>query len=413
MEMPQGSTPEGISQTKTRPNYLKTERKCPARQDLPPLAASDVAEILTAIPTRPAYPDWIAVIAAVGSVLTESEAAAVLSAWSPEESPGEYARKLRNRCQRVGIGSLIDRAKAHGFDASAFARRRADRGSLRISAHLKSGEPSTKEQVNLKAGSPDQLVAKVEPLPPMPDAIGAIWDEGVEHLRTHPEIVAQVDTWRAWPAGTAATLLEDGLLSSPVTYGKRGLAFPVQAPERCELGFVQTRQVGYHNRPKTITGQRVSWSFHPNEKQDGQATPALPFVIGAGFASFARTVIVTEGQWDAITLAAAAGWLANDASWPERIILFGVRGAGNWRSLWTHWRPFLPAGVAFVLFQDNDTTGDEWTAPRGFRDTLAAAGHPVRVIRSQVENAKDLNDVHRITPITAEQISAWLGRNIK
>jgi len=95
------------------------------------LTTVDVAEILAACPTRPAYIDWVGIIAAVGSVLTESEAVAILSAWSPEESQGEYARKLRNRCQRVGIGSLIERAKCYGFDAKAFARRRADRGSVR------------------------------------------------------------------------------------------------------------------------------------------------------------------------------------------------------------------------------------------------------------------------------------------
>lgn len=159
-------------------------------------------------------------------------------------------------------------------------------------------------------------------------------------------------------------------------------------PERCELGFVQTRQIGFHVRHKPQPGERVVWSY---SKQDAQATPALPFVIGAGFASFARTVIVCEGQWDAITLAAAAGWLAGDAAWPEHVVLFGARGAGGWRVLWDHWRPFLPRGVAFVLFPDADEAGARWTAPNGFRDTLTAAGHPVRVVRSQVEGAKDLN----------------------
>jgi hypothetical protein len=91
-----------------------------------PLTAADVAEILNSIPSRPSYGDWIEVIAAVGNTLTEHEAISVLSAWSPEETAGEYGRKLHTRPQRVGIGSLIARAKLHGFDASAFARRRAN-----------------------------------------------------------------------------------------------------------------------------------------------------------------------------------------------------------------------------------------------------------------------------------------------
>jgi len=373
------------------------------------LTTVDVAEILAACPTRPAYIDWVGIIAAVGSVLTESEAVAILSAWSPEESQGEYARKLRNRCQRVGIGSLIERAKAHGFDARAFARRRADRGSVRRQTI------DTPELATIVANEATaRAVTKVEQLPTMPDRVRAVWDEGVDQLHRHPETAARIDTWRGWPPGTAATLADDGLLASPVTYGsKRGLAFPVQAPERCEFGFVQTRQNGYHVRHKPTAGERATWSFHPNESRDGQSTPGLPFVIGAGFCSFAKIVVVTEGQFDAITLAAAGGWLANDAAWPEHITLFGTRGAAGWRNLWTHWRPFLPAGVAFTLFPDADEAGSKWTSPGGFRDTLRDAGHPVRVIRSRVNGAKDINDLHRIAPITTEQISVWLGRVCK
>ena len=86
--------------------------------------ADDVREILTWVPTRPGYHDWIKVISAVASVLDGPDAAAVLSEWSAEETPGEYARKLRSPLALVGIGSLIATAKANGFDASAFTRRR-------------------------------------------------------------------------------------------------------------------------------------------------------------------------------------------------------------------------------------------------------------------------------------------------
>lgn len=102
------------------------------RDPLPPLTSSDVAEILRAIPSRPVYQVWILVISAVGSVLPDDEAASVLNMWSPEESPGEYLRKLRSRLMHVGIGTLINMAKQHGFDASAFTHRRA--ASMRVRA---------------------------------------------------------------------------------------------------------------------------------------------------------------------------------------------------------------------------------------------------------------------------------------
>jgi len=92
-----------------------------------PLTSSEVAEILNTIPSRPVYQDWILVISAVGSVLPDDEAASVLNMWSPEESSGEYLRKLRSGLKHSGIGTLINMAKQHGFDASAFARRRAAR----------------------------------------------------------------------------------------------------------------------------------------------------------------------------------------------------------------------------------------------------------------------------------------------
>ncbi len=91
-------------------------------------STSEVAAILAYAPIRPAYPDWVLIIAAVASELPDEEAIDVLSAWSPEESPGEYRKKLRSRLKRVGIGSLIARAKLHGFDAAAFTRQRRASG---------------------------------------------------------------------------------------------------------------------------------------------------------------------------------------------------------------------------------------------------------------------------------------------
>jgi hypothetical protein len=391
---------------KNESDNRQRDRMAAIGQSRPPLTVDDVAEILSYVPSRPPYPEWIAIIAAVGDVLSENDAVAVLSTWSPEETQGEYARKIRTRCQRVGIGTLINRAKANGFDAKAFTRRRVDRSA--IARHRPAGTNAIAPTARATS-----VVAKAEPLPPLPMTTAAVWREGIEHLQSHPEIVTQVDAWRGWPAGTAQALVEDGLLSSPVTYGtKRGLAFPVQAPERCELGFVQTRQIGFHIRHKPQPGHRAAWSYHPNDKRDGHSTPGLPFVIGAAYASCAHTAISTEGPWDAITLAAAAGWLANDPAWPEGIVLFGTRGAGGWRALWLHWRPFLPRGVAFVLFPDADEAGAQWTSPGGFRDTLAAAGHPVRVVRSQTDGAKDLNDLHRLAPLTVEQIVSWLGKEV-
>ena len=102
--------------------------------DLPPLTSKDVAEILAYVPSRPPYPDWIRVISGVSSVLSVGDAIPALTAWSPEERPGEYACKLRSPCERIGIGTVIAMATAHGFDASDFVRRRAQGSQLRPTA---------------------------------------------------------------------------------------------------------------------------------------------------------------------------------------------------------------------------------------------------------------------------------------
>ena len=116
---------------------------------LPPMTAAQVAEILRFIPPRPAYPEWIRVIGAVGSALSEAEAIDVLSSWSPEERPGEYRDKLHSRLTSVTIGTLIRRAKQNGFDASAFTRRRAGRNTA---------GPTT----------PPQVPRSLAPVPPPP-----------------------------------------------------------------------------------------------------------------------------------------------------------------------------------------------------------------------------------------------------
>ena len=117
---------DGISTSPKREIPVAPSLTRPTRRELPTLTATDVGEILGYVPSRPPYSEWVRIISAVAAVLDPAEAATVLSEWSPEERPGEYSRKLRSPCTKVGIGSLIDIAKKNGFDASAFTKRRAE-----------------------------------------------------------------------------------------------------------------------------------------------------------------------------------------------------------------------------------------------------------------------------------------------
>jgi hypothetical protein len=96
---------------KTEPKPKPTSDRRPHE----PLTKEQVREMLAFIPKRPDYGDWIKVVAAVGDVLPDADAIQLLSEWSPEERPGEYAEKLAHRLKDVHAGSLVHLAKEHGW----------------------------------------------------------------------------------------------------------------------------------------------------------------------------------------------------------------------------------------------------------------------------------------------------------
>ena len=295
-------------------------------------------------------------------------------------------------------GDAVDfLAKAQGLDKSAAAK------ELIALANTGGTAAPVRRQVE-PSPSANELLAR------MPPEVAAIWEEGIDHLRGNPRAQQSIEHWRHWAAGTVRQLVEDGLMGCPVLNGRRGIAFPVQAPCRDELGIVSTFDAGIHFRHKAASDEtRVSWSYLPNTKAHGASCPALPFVIGAGFTPFAQTVVVAEGQWDALTLCAAAGWLSSDAAWPERITVFATRGAAAWRPLIDLWGKYWPRDAKFVLFADGDDAGASWKAPGGFKDALCKLGHAVRVVRPPKGGPKDLNDIHRAQPIPAQIIEGWIS----
>jgi hypothetical protein len=250
------------------------------------------------------------------------------------------------------------------------------------------------------------------PSAPMPPHTAKIWGDGVDLLRGSPQAQQSIEKWRHWPAGTVRKLAEDGLMGCSELRGQRGIAFPVQAPFQDEFGLVSTFDVGIHFRHKSGgVGSRIQWSYLPTANAPCTGCPALPFVIGAGFLPFARAIIITEGQWDAITLAAAAGWLVSDAAWPERITVFATRGATAWRPLIDLWSSYWGQDAKFFLFADGDAAGAGWKAPGGFTDALCKLGHHVSFFRPRNGCPKDLNDIHRIEPITPEIVAQLISES--
>lgn len=315
----------------------------------------------------------------------------------PSFSVYAEGKKWKDHATGEHGGAVDFLAKARGIDKSAAARELialANTGTFAAPTVLRIAAKQT----------------PTDPIRPMPANVAAIWAEGVQYLVANPRLQQGIDQWRKWPAGTARKLAEDGLMGCPIVNGRRGIAFSVQAPYRDAAGGVSTVDSGIHFRPKPIGDQlRVIWIYRPNPKADGVSCRALPFVIGGGFVPYANTVVVTEGQWDAITLAVAAGWLGSDAAWPEHIAVFATRGAGAWQPLIDVWGSYWPRDAEFVLFADGDEAGATWKAPGGFKDTLCKLGHNVRVIRPQPGGPKDLNDIHRANPISPETVEQWIS----
>ncbi|MFV0409894.1 MAG: BT4734/BF3469 family protein [Paracoccus sp. (in: a-proteobacteria)] len=98
-------------------------------------SAEDIREMLGYIPSRPTYDEWLRIASAVWSVLGEHVGNQVLSAWSPEESEGEYQRKFKSRLKEVGVGTLVWYAMRGGFDPAAAARKNAWAGIIRFAGH--------------------------------------------------------------------------------------------------------------------------------------------------------------------------------------------------------------------------------------------------------------------------------------
>lgn len=139
-------------------------------------------------------------------------------------------------------------------------------------------------------------------------------------------------------------------------------------------------------------GEKPSWRFRPNGREHGQSIPAMPFIIGEF--TTARLLVITEGQWDAITFALAAGWLGQDAAWPDWVCVIGIRGANGINPFLTHYAAHWPRNPKCFLLADDDTAGTTWfessNGQPSFADRLADRCMEVHV--QVVSGAKDFNE---------------------
>lgn len=240
-----------------------------------------------------------------------------------------------------------------------------------------------------------------KPLPPVPDSVRKAWKEGVDYLFNNPTTAARLAGFRGWPVAFAQYLIECGAISFPLHGKERGYAFQVVAPEG-QRGSMTTRPVGYHIRLSKEKG----WRFLPNDSEHGQGIPALPYTLGEF--EKARLLIITEGGWDALTFALAAGWLGDGCMWPVGVGLIGMRGVSSVGAFLKHYRPFWPAAVNCLVLADADEIGSVWyKGDHSFAQQLAELGANVSVV--DCGTRKDFNDLFRAEKPGPEEIHELLA----
>jgi hypothetical protein len=231
---------------------------------------------------------------------------------------------------------------------------------------------------------------------PMPSEVGAAWSDGCRYLSEQPKVQEKIAHWRGWTPEVVRQLADDSMMGTPKFRGERLVAFRVDFPVMADIGpfgrWFSTIQVGWHVRLKANAGEKAQWRFVPNEKEHGRSTPALPFIMG-DFQS-AQLLVVTEGQFDSITVAHAAGWLSHDAAWPDGICVLGLRGVCGVNPFLSHYTAVWPRDVKCWCLPDNDAAGKAWfeSAENGepsFAEQLSARCSEVRV--ETITGAKDFN----------------------
>lgn len=385
-------------------------------------------------------------------------------AW-PNLPPRELADKL---IELSGVPRTVASApRADSVDPRQAALASAPkelRPALRA-AFKRKDERAAEQRIYTEREAALRPRVEVRRVPAWPACVEQRYYTGVDALREDPKLLEEIAEDRGWPVRWAEAVLDDERLSFPVVpwhepgqrYSKRGKAFLVQCPESVDedTQSLRLRPVGYHQRffmaASGNAPARKSWvyvPYVPRHREGGGGendfsrhlrevaaergveagtamVPALPFVLSDHAAAIGpvRLVVLTEGQWDAISLAGACGWL-DERCWPEGVAVFGLRGNEGMDTFLAYYGYWLTAcqPVAWVL-ADNDTAGEKWL------DTAAAApGCPkpptlaeklqhlgcrrvmLSVLRKDGGRGKDFNDLWRQKRPTPEAMRAWMAK---
>ncbi|HNX52324.1 MAG TPA: hypothetical protein PKI68_01120 [Pontiellaceae bacterium] len=274
------------------------------------------------------------------------------------------------------------------------------------------------------------------------------WEAGIPAVIDQAEKLASA---RGWDADLIVELADAGKTSSPLlpwadAGDRRGWGWLVEKPV-FKAGRLSLVSVGYHERyyiySKPETGnlkpeREKRWVYVPSIPKDqesggrhqesefqkhlralGCRIPAYPFILGDPEHE-PRLCVILEGQFDAVSFAAACGWFGDTSTGiPPGVFVFGLRGVQSQKALLAGYGLWLRKYNPFVwIIGDNDPAGRKIDAMKdvkaiaaepSFIDRLRAQGCRVHAELIHHSGCKDFNDVYKAARPSIEIMKKWAG----
>lgn len=266
----------------------------------------------------------------------------------------------------------------------------------------------------------------------------ALWHSGIARLESDEEARQSIAEWRGWPDFFVCLLARAHLLSAPVfdlwprlLEPRPCAVFRVLHPEQVigdnDEVFWASRPAQLHVRfdpgATKCDGSPVSWVYAPTKKQHGMNDGAnAPLIISRdgrdpeqpGYDTRCECVIVCAGEWDALSVLLASGWIDHNGTLtlPPGVAIVGIRGEGRggtdtYLRFYKHWRP-----RSVIMLADADRTGLSWFESQDgrpcFADQIKQRG--AKVIKLTPAGHKDVNDLFRTGNLGLPQIEAMLAQ---
>lgn len=243
------------------------------------------------------------------------------------------------------------------------------------------------------------------------------WHEARARLMSDEGLQDHVGSLRGWHPIHVKVLATTGLIGAtdfnlwPGQIRPQPCAvFPVYHPrihrdhgDTWEAALVQVHVRFLVSGAATKDGRRLTWLYAPSKSEHGMEEGGnAPLVLARGHRDpgvKCHTVVVTAGEWDALSFILAAGWLNDSGTLPipDGLAVVGIRGEGrggtdSFLRHCLHWR-----SRSVIMLADADDTGATWFKSEDerpcFAEQLQRRG--ATIIPRVPKNAKDINDLYR------------------